>query len=100
MDELLSQFDFNFTDNFSISSYVINIIIAAILLYILSIVYRRYGNSISTRPCIYIESDRDSNMGEKSDLPTITWALSTASTKLNYKYSLMILKNHKGIVLI
>ena len=49
MDELLSQFDFNFTDNFSISSYVINIIIAAILLYILSIVYRRYGKSISNR---------------------------------------------------
>tara|TARA_B110000902_G_C14016607_1_gene478633 strand:+ start:60 stop:737 length:678 start_codon:yes stop_codon:yes gene_type:complete len=49
MDELLSQLDFNFTDNFSITSYVINIIIAAILLYILSIVYRRYGNSISNR---------------------------------------------------
>lgn len=49
MDELLSQFDFTFTDNFSITTYAINIIIAAILLYILSIVYRRYGNSISNR---------------------------------------------------
>lgn len=49
MDDLLSQFDFTFTDNFSVTTYVINIIIAAILLYILSIVYQRYGNSISNR---------------------------------------------------
>lgn len=49
MDELLNQFDFNFPESFSILTYVINIIISTILLYILSLIYRRYGNSISNR---------------------------------------------------
>lgn len=49
MNELLNELNFSFPDNFSISTYTINILIAAILLYVLSLVYRRYGNSISNR---------------------------------------------------
>lgn len=49
MDELLSQIDFSFSDDFSIPMYVINILISTLLLYILSVLYRRFGNSISNR---------------------------------------------------
>ena len=41
MDELLSQF--------SISNYIINIVLCASLLFVLSLVYRKFGNSISNR---------------------------------------------------
>lgn len=49
MNELLDQLDFSFSENFSITTYVINIIIATILLYILSYVYEKQGNSVSNR---------------------------------------------------
>jgi len=49
MNELFDQLDFSFSENFSILKYVINIILTAILLYILSYVYEKQGNSISNR---------------------------------------------------
>ncbi|MBT3872524.1 MAG: DUF4956 domain-containing protein [Flavobacteriaceae bacterium] len=49
MDELLSQFSISTDNTFSISNYVINIILCASLLFLLSLVYRKFGNSISNR---------------------------------------------------
>lgn len=49
MDELLSQFSISIDNTFSISNYVINIVLCALLLFVLSLVYRRFGNSISNR---------------------------------------------------
>lgn len=49
MDELLSQFTTSFDATFSIGNYVLNIVICAIMLFILSLFYSRYGNSISNR---------------------------------------------------
>lgn len=49
MDELLNQFDFSLEQDFSILNFSINILITAILLYVLSRLYVRYGNSISNR---------------------------------------------------
>ena len=49
MDELLSQFSISIDNTFSISNYVINIILCASLLFLLSLVYRKFGNSISNR---------------------------------------------------
>lgn len=49
MDELLNQLNYSFSDNFSIVNFVVNILIATILLYILSEVYIRFGNAISNR---------------------------------------------------
>lgn len=49
MDDLLSQFSFNFEDSFSPINYIVYILICAALLYLLSVVYNRYGQSISNR---------------------------------------------------
>ncbi len=49
MNEILNQLSQNFDESFSIINYVINIIICAILLYILSILYVKFGRSISNR---------------------------------------------------
>ena len=49
MDELLSQFSISMDNTFSISNYIINIVLCASLLFVLSLVYRKFGNSISNR---------------------------------------------------
>ena len=49
MDELLSQFSISIDNTFSISNYIINIVLCASLLFVLSLVYRKFGNSISNR---------------------------------------------------
>lgn len=49
MDELISQLGINFEDSFSITNYLINIVICSILLFLLSFVYVRFGKSISNR---------------------------------------------------
>ncbi len=49
MDQLLNQFNLNFSEDFSIVNYVVNILICGILLWILSLVYVRFGRSISNR---------------------------------------------------
>ncbi len=49
MNEFLSQFDYSFSENFSIYSFIINILIATVLLYVLSVVYVRYGSVLSNR---------------------------------------------------
>ena len=49
MEELLSQFSISIDNTFSISNYVINIVLCAGLLFVLSLVYRKFGNSISNR---------------------------------------------------
>lgn len=49
MNELLNQFDFNTQQDFSVLNFSINIVIAAILLFILSKLYVKYGNAISNR---------------------------------------------------
>ncbi|WP_074405879.1 MULTISPECIES: DUF4956 domain-containing protein [Aquimarina] len=49
MDELLNQFNLNIQENFSISIFLINIVTASVLLYILSRLYIKFGNSMSNR---------------------------------------------------
>lgn len=49
MDELLSQFSISIDNTFSISNYIINIVLCATLLFVLSLVYKKFGNSISNR---------------------------------------------------
>lgn len=49
MDELVSQLGLNFEESFSITNYVINILICSVLLFLLSFVYKKYGKSISNR---------------------------------------------------
>ena len=49
MDELLTQFTATIDSAFSIYNYILNILICAALLFTLSIVYRKFGNSISNR---------------------------------------------------
>ena len=49
MDELLSQFSISIDNTFSISNYIINIVLCASLLFVLSLVYKKFGNSISNR---------------------------------------------------
>lgn len=49
MNDLLNQFDFSTQQDFSVLNFSINIVIAAILLFILSKLYVRYGNAISNR---------------------------------------------------
>ncbi len=49
MNDLLDQFDFNVQQDFSILTFTVNIVIAAILLYVLSRLYVKYGNAISNR---------------------------------------------------
>lgn len=49
MNELLDQLNFSFPENFSLITYVVNIVIATLLLNILSYVYVKQGSSISNR---------------------------------------------------
>lgn len=49
MDELLKQFELNSQDNFSVFTFVLNIVIATILLFVLSRLYTKFGASISNR---------------------------------------------------
>ncbi|SHG58952.1 DUF4956 domain-containing protein [Flagellimonas flava] len=49
MDTIIDQLSLNFTENFSVPTYVLNIVICAILLFFLKLVYVRYGSSISNR---------------------------------------------------
>ncbi len=49
MEELINQFSGTFETTLSISSYILNIVICAIMLLILSFFYSRFGNSISNR---------------------------------------------------
>ena len=49
MNDLLNQFTFDSGETFSIVNYVVNIVLCAILLYILSLVYIKYGRSLSNR---------------------------------------------------
>lgn len=49
MDKFLEQFSLNLEDSFSPTNYVAYILLCAALLYILSIIYNRYGQSISNR---------------------------------------------------
>ncbi len=49
MNDLLNQLNFNFTEDFSIINYVVNILICSVLLWILSVIYIRFGRSISNR---------------------------------------------------
>lgn len=49
MDQLIEQFSVNFEDSISPLNFIAYILLCAILLYLLSIVYQRYGQSISNR---------------------------------------------------
>ena len=49
MNELLNQFDFSTQQDFSVLNFSINILIAAILLFVLAKLYVKYGNAISNR---------------------------------------------------
>ncbi|WP_299212068.1 DUF4956 domain-containing protein [uncultured Dokdonia sp.] len=49
MDKFLDQFSLNFEDSFSPINYVVYILLCATLLYILAVVYKKYGQSISNR---------------------------------------------------
>lgn len=49
MDTLLEQLSSNFEDSFSPINYLLYISLCAALLYILSVVYNRYGQSMSNR---------------------------------------------------
>lgn len=49
MNEIINQFSQSFNESFSIVNYLINIVLCSILLYLLSILYIKYGKSISNR---------------------------------------------------
>jgi uncharacterized membrane protein YhiD involved in acid resistance len=49
MDELVNQLGLNLEQSFSITNYVINILICSLLLFLLSYVYKKFGKSISNR---------------------------------------------------
>ncbi len=49
MNDLLDQLNFESGEAFSVVSYLINIVLCAILLFILSIIYSKYGKSLSNR---------------------------------------------------
>ena len=49
MNDLLTELNLNFPDNFSITNYLLNIVICAVLLYLLSLIYIRFGKAISNR---------------------------------------------------
>lgn len=49
MNDLLNQLNFDYDQTFSITSFLINIVLCTILLYILSIIYVKYGRSLSNR---------------------------------------------------
>ena len=49
MNDLLNQFNLDSGEKFSFVNYLINIVLSAILLYILSRVYVKFGRSLSNR---------------------------------------------------
>lgn len=49
MNDLLNQFAIDSGETFSMVNYLINIVLCAILLYILSLVYVKFGRSLSNR---------------------------------------------------
>lgn len=49
MNDLLNQFTLDSGETFSIVNYLINIVLCAILLFILSLVYVKFGRSLSNR---------------------------------------------------
>ncbi|WP_149273780.1 DUF4956 domain-containing protein [Pareuzebyella sediminis] len=49
MNDLLNQFAIDSGETFSLVNYLINIVLCAILLYLLSLVYVRFGRSLSNR---------------------------------------------------
>ena len=49
MNDLLNQFNLDSGEKFSFVNYLINIVLCAILLYILSRVYVKFGRSLSNR---------------------------------------------------
>lgn len=49
MNDLLNQLNFDSGETFSLANYIINIILCAILLYMLSIIYVKRGRSLSNR---------------------------------------------------
>ena len=49
MNDLLSQFTIDSGETFSLVTYLINIVLCAILLFLLSLIYVRFGRSLSNR---------------------------------------------------
>jgi uncharacterized membrane protein YhiD involved in acid resistance len=49
MDQIFNELNIAFTEDFSVKTYVLGILICAVLLYALSLVYVRYGRAISNR---------------------------------------------------
>ncbi len=49
MNDLLNQFTLDSGETFSIVNYLMNIVLCAILLYILSLIYVKFGRSLSNR---------------------------------------------------
>lgn len=49
MNDLIDQLNFESGEAFSIVNYLINIVLCAVLLFILSIIYTKYGKSLSNR---------------------------------------------------
>lgn len=49
MDDLLNQLNFDSGETFSVVNYIINIILCAVLLYILSVIYVKHGRALSNR---------------------------------------------------
>ncbi|WP_418501961.1 DUF4956 domain-containing protein [Flagellimonas sp.] len=50
MTDLINQFDLGAGDSFSLTSYILNIVLCILLLFLLSVVYVKYGRSLSNRP--------------------------------------------------
>lgn len=49
MDQFIDQLSLNFEDSFSPMQYIAYILLCALLLFLLAVVYRRFGQSISNR---------------------------------------------------
>jgi hypothetical protein len=49
MTDLINQFDLGASDTFSLTSYILNIVLCILLLFFLSVVYVKYGRSLSNR---------------------------------------------------
>jgi hypothetical protein len=49
MNDLLNQFSLDSEETFSVVNYTINIVLCAILLYLLSLIYVKFGRSLSNR---------------------------------------------------
>ncbi len=49
MNDLMNLLNVNSDETFSFENYIVNIALCALLLFLLSLVYRKYGNSLSNR---------------------------------------------------